>query len=102
MRMKTYIKLHPPKFCWDWVYLRRMGCWKPVKAWRTITKGRKSGDVEVTLYYPEGRKYIVPVNQLRKGMEGVLNFSMCNDSPDMKIEKSKSARKRKCRRRKKY
>ncbi len=42
----------------DWVWLK--SCWKPVKSYRTVVKGKNKGKVEVELHYPVGRKCIVP------------------------------------------
>ncbi len=41
----------------DWVWVK--DCWRPVKAYRTVMRGKKKGQVEVELYYPPGKKCIV-------------------------------------------
>ena len=48
-------------FDWAWVG-GKYACWRPVKSYRTIVKGKKKGQVEVELYYPTGKKKIVPKN----------------------------------------
>lgn len=47
----------------DFVWLK--SCWRPVKSYRTVTKGKKKGWVEVELFDPPGRKRIVSKNCLR-------------------------------------
>ena len=47
-------------FNWAWVG-GKCACWRPIKSYRAITRGRKKGQVEVELYYPIGCKRIVPL-----------------------------------------
>ncbi len=62
MRMKTFLKDRPQsKTDWAWV----KDCWRPIKSYRIVTRGKRKGDYEVTLFYPEGRKRIVPAGHTR-------------------------------------
>jgi len=47
----------------DFVWVR--GCWRPVKSYRTIKRGKKKGWIEVVLYYPENRKVKVQAAAMR-------------------------------------
>ena len=38
----------------DWVYTGT--CWKPVKSYRVINRGKFRGSILVTLFYPPGKK----------------------------------------------
>ncbi len=42
-------------FDWAWV----KSCWRPVKRYRTIKRGKRKGWIEVELFEPRGRKVIV-------------------------------------------
>ena len=42
----------------DWAYVK--ACWRPIKSYRTVKRGRKKGQIEVELFDPPGRKRIVP------------------------------------------
>jgi len=42
----------------DWAWIR--DCWRPIKSYRTVKRGRKKGQIEVELFDPPGRKRIVP------------------------------------------
>ncbi len=53
-------------FDWAWTG-GKYACWRPVKSYRTIVKGKKKGQVEVELYDPLGRKKIVPEKYMRYG-----------------------------------
>ena len=48
-------------FTWAWV----KDCWRPIKCYRTVKRGRKKGWIEVTLYYPEGKKAKVSAAHMR-------------------------------------
>ncbi len=54
-------KLENKLFDWAWV----KDCWRPVKSYRTVKRGRKKSWIEVTLYYPEGKKVKVPASSMR-------------------------------------
>jgi len=47
----------------DWAYVK--ACWRPIKSYRTVTRGRKKGQIEVELFDPPGRKRVVPKNHVR-------------------------------------
>lgn len=47
----------------DWCWLK--SCWRPVKFYRTVKRGRKKGQIEAELYDPPGRKVIVPKGHMR-------------------------------------
>ncbi len=47
----------------DWAWVG--DCWRPVKSYRTVKRGRKKGHIEVELYYPTGKKKIVSKNHMR-------------------------------------
>ncbi len=51
-------------FDWAWVG-GKYACWRPVKSYRTVVKGKKKGQVEVELYHPTGKKKIVPKSCMR-------------------------------------
>jgi hypothetical protein len=65
MRMKTWLQKHAPKSKFDWAYILKEACWRPIKSYRTITRGKKKGWLEVELFYPEGRKRKIPASHLR-------------------------------------
>ena len=48
-------------FDWTWVGY----CWRPVKSYRTIVRGKKKGQIEVELYDPPGKKRIVLKSRMR-------------------------------------
>lgn len=48
-------------FDWCWVKC----CWRPVKGYRTVKRGRKKDWIEVLLYDPEGKKVKVPAAHMR-------------------------------------
>ena len=78
MYMKRWLKLKqgtkPPDT--DWVYLDRPGHWKPVKKYRTVTKGKRKGQIEVTLFYPAGKKRIVPRKNLRTVADQIITYGV--------------------------
>ncbi len=50
----------------DWVWTGgKYACWRPVKSYRTIVKGKKKGQVEVELYDPPGRKRVVSKHHVK-------------------------------------
>jgi hypothetical protein len=65
MRMKRWLDKICPKGKVDWGYIQRDACWKPIKSYRTVTRGKKKGQIEVTLFVPEGRKRIIPADHFR-------------------------------------
>lgn len=42
----------------DWAFVK--DCWRPVKSYRTVIKGKKKGWIRVELFDPPGRKCVVP------------------------------------------
>lgn len=46
-----------------WVWLKN--CWKPVKNYRFIKRGKKRGWVEVELFYPENKFVTIPVTSMK-------------------------------------
>ncbi len=48
-------------FTWAWVG----DCWRPIKKYRIVKRGRKKGQLKVELYYPVGKKHIVPARRIR-------------------------------------
>ncbi len=40
-------------------------CWRPIKSYRTVKRGRKKGWIEVELYCPEGKKVKVRAAYMR-------------------------------------
>ena len=48
-------------FDWAWVG----DCWRPVKSYRTVKRGKKKGWIGVELYYPVGKKRIVSKNHMQ-------------------------------------
>ena len=51
-------------FDWAWVG-GKCACWRPIKSYRTVTRGRKKNQIEVTLFEPPGKTRIVPVNHVK-------------------------------------
>ena len=50
----------------DWVWTGgKYACWRPVKSYRTVKRGRKKNQIEVELYDPPGRKRIVSGNYMK-------------------------------------
>ena len=47
----------------DWAWIG--ACWRPVKKYRIVKRGRKKGQIRVELYYPAGKKHVVPVRHIR-------------------------------------
>ncbi len=47
----------------DWVYTGR--CWKPVKNYRVISRGKYRGSLFVTLFYPPGKRIKVKKECIR-------------------------------------
>ncbi len=47
----------------DWAWVG--DCWRPIKKYRIIKRGRKKGQLKVELYYPVGKKYIVLARHIR-------------------------------------
>ena len=47
----------------DWAYIKNQ--WRPIKNCRRIVKGRKKGQIEVTLFEPPGKIRIVPANYVK-------------------------------------
>lgn len=68
MRMRTYLRKkreqagsdYQPR-TWAWVKT----CWKPVKNYRFIKRGKRKGWVVISLFYPEGKTVVVPVTHVR-------------------------------------
>ncbi len=56
-RMKKWLATKG-KITDDWCWVK--DCWRPVKSYRTVVRGKKKGWVEIELYYPAGKKKIVP------------------------------------------
>lgn len=57
----------------DWCWVGgKCACWRPIKSYRTVTRGRKKGQIEVTLFEPPGKIRIVPVNHIRLANRGVI------------------------------
>ena len=46
---------------WAWV----KDCWRPIKSYRIVKRGKKRGWVEVELYDPPGRRRVVPTTSIR-------------------------------------
>jgi hypothetical protein len=65
MRMRRWLDTICPQGKTDWAWVLKLACWKPVKSYRTVTRGRKKGWIEVTLFEPEGRKRIIPASHFR-------------------------------------
>lgn len=66
MRMKNFLRDHCPQGKTDWGWLGgKSACWKPIKSYRTVTRGKRKGQIEVELFVPEGRKRIIPANHFR-------------------------------------
>ncbi len=63
-QMRAFLKKKPESKT-DWAYILKDHCWRPVKSYRKITKGKCKGGFEVTLFYPEGKKRIVDANHTR-------------------------------------
>ncbi len=61
---RAFALLENRLFDWAWVG-GKCACWRPVKSYRTIVKGRKKGWIEVELYYPSGKKKTVPEKHMR-------------------------------------
>ena len=57
-------KLENRLFTWAWVG-GKCACWRPIKKYRTVKRGRKRGQIEVELYHPAGKKCVVPVGHVR-------------------------------------
>ena len=57
-------KLENRLFDWAWVG-DKYACWRPVKSYRTVVRGKKKGQVKIELYYPPGKKKIVLKNHMR-------------------------------------
>jgi len=49
----------------DFAWIPKDACWRPVKSYRTITRGKRKGWIQVELYYPEGRTRIIPAKYMR-------------------------------------
>ena len=50
----------------DWVWTGgKFACWRPIKSYRIVTRGKKKGFVKVTLFEPPGRTRVVPANHVR-------------------------------------
>ena len=64
MRMKKWLATRP-KSKTSWAYILQDHCWRPIKSYRKITKGKRKGGYEVTLFYPEGKKRIVDASHTR-------------------------------------
>ena len=47
----------------DWAWIG--DCWRPIKKYRIVKRGRKKGQLKVELYYPVGKKHIVPARYIR-------------------------------------
>jgi len=58
--MKTAIKEYqagPDYKPNTWVWIKQ--CWRPVKSYRTIKRGKRKGWIVARLFYPEGRTVTV-------------------------------------------
>jgi hypothetical protein len=64
VKMRKWLATRPASRT-DWAYILKDACWKPIKSHRTVTRGKKKGWIEVTLFHPEGRKRIVPAEACR-------------------------------------
>ena len=51
-------------FDWAWVG-GKYACWRPVKSYRTVVRGKKKGWIEIELYYPTGKKKIITEKYMR-------------------------------------
>ena len=66
IRMKTYLNKirqsedYAPR-TWAWV----RDCWRPVKDYRFLKRGKKRGWVKVELYWPEGKTVTIPVTCMK-------------------------------------
>lgn len=58
---RAFALLENRLFDWAWVG----DCWRPVKSYRTVVRGKKKGQIEIALYEPPGRKKIVPKEHMR-------------------------------------
>ena len=61
---RAFARLENRLFSWAWVG-GKCACWRPIKSYRTIVKGKKKGQIEVELYDPLGKKKIVLKNHVR-------------------------------------
>ncbi len=41
----------------DWAWTR--SCWRPIKSYCTVKRGKKKGQIRVELYYPENKRIVV-------------------------------------------
>ncbi len=71
MRMKTWLwKKHEEmlaaghKFD-DWAWIKKDECWRPLKSYKIIGRGKNKGSYTVTLFWPEGKKRIVLAKDMR-------------------------------------
>lgn len=46
---------------WAWV----KSCWRPVKDYRFIKRGKRVGRVKVELFYPEGKTITIPATHMK-------------------------------------
>ncbi len=61
---REHARLENRLFDWAWTG-GKYACWRLVKSYRTIVKGKKKGQIEIELYDPPGRKKIVPKDHMR-------------------------------------
>lgn len=61
---RAFALLENRLFTWAWVG-GKYACWRPVKSYRTVVRGSKKGQIEIELYYPTGKKKIVPKSCMR-------------------------------------
>ena len=43
----------------------KYACWRPIKSYRTVKRGKKKGQIQVELYCPTGKKIIVPGHHVK-------------------------------------
>ena len=51
-------------FDWCWIG-GKYACWRPIKSYRTVKRGKKKGQIQVELYCPIGKKIIVPGHHVK-------------------------------------
>lgn len=73
-RMSTWLRDHCPDSKTDWAWINRDSCWRPVKSYREVKRGKHKGWLMVELFYPEGRKRMVPPNHLKKKPEPIEQY----------------------------
>ena len=58
---RAFALLENRLFTWAWTG----SCWRPVKSYQVITRGKKKGRYRVELYYPENKKVVVPLRYVK-------------------------------------